>query len=884
MALAPGTRFGSYEVVEQIGSGGMGEVWGATDTTLKRDVALKVLPQAFVEDADRLARFRREAEILASLNHPNIATIHGLEDVDGQTVIVMELVEGPTLEDRIREGRLPVDEAMNIALQIASALETAHGRQIVHRDLKPANVKIREDGTVKVLDFGISKPIDPSAISGGTPVGTTPALTQTGVILGTAAYMSPEQARGRFVDQRTDIWAFGCLLFEMLTGQPAFGGEDVMAILARVIDRDTDLSSMPGTISPAVRHTIRKCLEKDPRKRIADIRDVRLALEGEFWPAAAQAPVRRQALPWALTFLFAFIAAVAALTAFLADSGPQAGPVIRAVIEREANTSPGVDISGVRDIAISPDGTRIVYGAGQRRGPLLVQSLDRFGSEPLVGTTGGSSPVFSPDGREIAFFSQSDGALKRIAVRGGPVSFIAAVEGIPAGLSWGPNDTIVFATQTSGGLMRVPATGGEPERLTAVDAGQGESEHRWPSVLSNGRGALFTAWHGTTEQSTLAVVAFGTNEVTYLPLNGSHPIVAPTGHLLYASDGALRAVGFDAQRFALTTGTAVPVIEQLRTQPTGAAQFDVAASGSLVYVRDVADEPVANTLVWVDRSGREEPISLMPRPYINVRVSPEGDRIVAASDVTVWVSDRGFTRLSEIPLGPGVTGGWWPLWSPNGRRVAFQSGPAVVWGSADGGGGVEPLVIGASGPVNVPDSWAAGGRSLLFTYGADGNLRIGVLDMDTEEWRPLIDRGRSVSSAAVAPSGDWLAYWDNDSDDIYVERYPELGDRQLVSGEAGGTQPAWAADGRELYYVRPDGAMMAVRIDTTAPSLELGTPELLFRTDGYGAEGIRGWDIAPDGRFLMVKVTGVPWATDQNRSIIHVQNWLQELQRLAPLP
>jgi serine/threonine-protein kinase len=813
----------------------------------------------------------------------------------------LELVEGSTLADRISEGPIRPDEAMGIALQIASALEAAHEKRIVHRDLKPANIKVRDDGTVKVLDFGISKPIDPKAISGGDPVATTPAVTETGVILGTAAYMSPEQARGRFVDERTDIWAFGCLLYEMLTGQPAFGGEDVMMTLARVLDRDTDLISMPGTISPAVRHTIKLCLEKDPRKRISDIRDVRLALEGRFFTPAATsvADSRRQLLPWALAFVLAIAVGAAGLLAFLVEPEPQPGTVVRSVIARGSGTVPGVDISTVRDITISPDGTRVVYGGGARRGPLLVQSLDRLESEPLAGTDGGSSPVFSPNGRQIAFFHQTEGALKRIAAIGGPVSVIATVDGVPMGLSWGPSDTIVFATDRSGGLMRVSPAGGEPERLTLVDSGQGEAEHRWPGALSNGRSVLFTVWRGTTDESTLAVVSFDTDEVTYLPLNGTHPIHAPTGHLLYASAGELRAVPFDPEQLALTANAAVSVVEPLRVHATGAAQFDVADSGTLIYVPQ-ADADVASDeeLVWVERSGREEPISLMPRQYGQLRISPDGDRIVTANPTTVRVSDRGLTRINGLPLPPAVTGGWWAAWHPDGRRVAFQSGlgGVVRLAPVDGGDGIETLLADVPGPVVAPASWAPDASSLVFVYGPGGDLRIGIVDMETRDWQPLIDRGRSVSNVTLSPGGDWLAYMEQEDDrrEIYVERFPGLGDLQLVSGDAGGTHPVWARDESELYYLRPDGMMMAASIDRTAAGLEIGTPEPLFMTNSYntGLGASRQWDVASDGRFLMGKPTSPQQDTnpnlvgnnDPNLGIVHVQNWLQELERLAPLP
>ena len=539
MPLEPGTTLGPYTVTAKIGEGGMGEVYQARDTKLDRDVALKVLPEAFTSDPDRLARFEREAKVLASLNHPNIGSIYGLEEAEGGKfrALVLELVEGPTLADRIKQGPIPLDEALPIAKQIAEALEAAHEQGVIHRDLKPANVKVKADGTVKVLDFGLAKAFQPDAsdpnLSMSPTISLTAAATQMGMIIGTAAYMSPEQARGKPVDKRADVWAFGVVLYEMLTGGRAFTAEDVSLTLARVLDREPEWEALDAALPPALLVFLRRCLQKDPKERIRDIGDVRLALAGAFdmpapapvevpEPAATVQPLRFWQRPVPALLVVLLVAVIAGLAAVWGVPRPPAGSLVRFVVVTPPD-GPLNPRNPNRDVAISPDGARIVYvsGSGPTDRYLYVRSLDQLDATLLRGTEDGHAPFFSPDGESVGF--RGDGTtLKRVSVLGGPALTIADPGSPIRGASWGPDDSIVFATLASKGLLRVRSVGGEPDVLTTVDPDQGETDHWWPEVLPNGKGVLFTAWSGSDEGSRIAVVSTETGQITYL-------LPSPTG-------------------------------------------------------------------------------------------------------------------------------------------------------------------------------------------------------------------------------------------------------------------------------------------------------------------------------------------------------------------
>ena len=600
MALTPGTRLGPYEVTAQIGEGGMGEVYQATDTNLKRAVAIKVLPESVAGDAERLARFQREAEVLAAFNHLNIAQIHGLEKSAGTIALVMELVEGPTLADRIAQGAIPIDEALPIAKQIAEALEAAHEQGIIHRDLKPANIKVRLDGTVKVLDFGLAKAMEPTVMSpdsSQSPTITSPAMTQAGMILGTAAYMSPEQARGKPVDKRADIWAFGAVLFEMLSGTCPFEGEDIAETLGAVIHKEPVWSRLPTATPAAVRTVMQRCLQKEPRQRLRDIGDVHLALQGAFETngapmveaVAAAQPTWWRVMPWAT----GAVIGGALVGAMLWTVPPSSLPVYRLNLSLEAAAPLAVSNNFI-DVAIAPDGQRIVYPTGDG-----VQILSLSDGEPTHLVTGGQPlmPFFSPDGAWVGFLDQRNQELKRVSVNGGAIETVAHVGAQLRGVSWAPDGTIVYASAIDAGLWRVSATGGEPEQLTVP--GEGET-HGWPSFLPEGQALLFTIGAGDGTPSRIAVLSLETRVWDVLQLQGTTPRYVPAGYVVYALDDTLRAVPFDLARRRLS-GESVAVETRLLSKGTGAANYSVSRSGSLVYL--LTGSETGQSLGCVTRGG-----------------------------------------------------------------------------------------------------------------------------------------------------------------------------------------------------------------------------------------------------------------------------------------
>jgi len=894
MTLSAGTRFGPYEIADEIGAGGMGVVYQATDTTLDREVAIKVLPESMAADADRIARFDREAKTLASLNHPNIAQIYGLEQGDGATALVMELVEGPTLADRIEKGALPADEALGIAMQIAEALEAAHGQGIVHRDLKPANIKLRSDGTVKVLDFGIAKALEIENLTTGpqSPMMTTPA-TMAGVILGTAAYMSPEQAKGRQIDQRTDIWAFGVLLYEMLTGQLAFGAEDVPTTLARVIDRDTDMDSLPTAIPPAVRQTIQVCLQKDVRKRVADIRDVRLALEGVFETVSPQ--VVEAGITWPIWGRPLTVAAAAVLvTGIIAWSlwpspGPEPEPPS---VERFDYDLPEDHVlrpfQGRHIMALSPIGRHFVYDTTDG---LYLRAMGELEARLIPGTEPNlTSPFFSPDGQWVAYWEGGAGQLKRIAITGGAPVVIAAGISNPSGVSWEADGAILFGQPD--GIYRVSSNGGTPELIIPVDEGR---VFYSPEFLPDGDSVMFSSWSpgGDLNSAQIEVESLSTGERAVLVAGGSEAHYLPTGHLVYPiQDGSLFAVAFDPDTLTVSGGP-VPLVQGvMRVSATGWANYSVSEDGRLVYVKgSVIAE--TRTLVWVDREGREEPIDAPPRAYSSPRLSPDGTKVALNprdQETDIWTWDLARETLTRLTFDPGLDR--FPVWSPDGGRIVYSSqrsedseqfGTALDWQAADGTGAPERLAESA-GEV-FPTSFLPDATGILvygdFT-GANVSEDIAVIRLDGDETvMPLLQTTFRERFPEVSPDGRWLAYTSDESgrDEIYVRPFPDVdaGGRWQVSAD-GGAQPLWARDGQELFY-RSSDAMMAVLVETD-PTFAAGNPEVVFEGQYEMTQGGRTYDISLDGeQFLMMKEVEGSLETPQ---IIVVLNWFEELERLAP--
>lgn len=889
MTLSPGTQFGPYAVADEIGAGGMGVVYRATDTNLKRDVAFKVLPESLATDTERLTRFQREAELLASLNHPHIAQIYGLEQSDGMTALVMELIDGPTLADRIEQGEIPADEALGIAMQILAALEGAHGKGIVHRDLKPANIKLRPDGTVKVLDFGIAKALEPDTVTSEpeSPMLTTPA-TQVGVILGTAAYMSPEQARGKQVDQRADIWAFGCVLFEMLTGQPAFAGEDVPVTLARVIANDAELGSLPGTISPSVVQTIELCLQKDVRKRIADIRDVRLALEGAFEAVTTKAaeatarPMWRRALP---------IVAAALMTGLVVGLSAWVGmqPPPKQIL-RFAMIHPGEEaISGAlgdAKVALSPDGRHIAYMAGpppHSSVSLYVRALDQLA--PTLLSTTARSPFFSPDGHWVGFVEENR-RLSKVALTGGPSVAITELVGSVRGAIWAADDTIIFGTNDSKtGLQRVPAAGGDTEILTTPDTTRDEADHLYPELLPGERTVLFTIKNTEgPDRSQIALLDLETGKYRVLIHGGSYARYSESGHIVYGVAGTLRAVPFDADRLEVT-GNPVPVLDGVITHESGSAAFSLAPNGTLVYLSGDVGSSLLE-LVWVDREGHEEPLGAELRVYGDQRLSPDGQRLAirvgTSSQSDLWVYDllRGTASRLTFDLENVRT----PLWAPDDQRVFFTSlhdGGGIYSKAADGTGRVETLL--ADDGQLFMNSFSPDGDRVTFERRVDG-WDIYVLSLKDGTTQALIDGQGHQGRSSLSPDGRWIVYQSNENgrEEVFVRPFPETEDGKWQISRTGGLRPQWGPDGKEIFFLG-GGNMMAVDVESDS-GFSAGIPTALFSRAAY-VIGALGYSVSPDGqRFLVKKPVTRSSADDaaNQPSLVVVENWSQELERLAP--
>ena len=927
-----GQRVGPYEIQAVIGVGGMGEVYRARDTILRRDVALKILPDAFDDDADRVARFRREAQILASLNHPHIAAIYGFEESDSGEgsglgvvrALVLELVDGPTLADRIAEGPLPVDEVVSIARQICEALELAHEQGIVHRDLKPANIKVRPDGAVKVLDFGLAKALEPTTISGSdvtaSPTITSPALTRMGVILGTAAYMSPEAARGRAADKRSDVWAFGCVLFEMLTGRRLFEGETISDTLASVLKTDPDWTRLPAETPASIRRLLRRCLEKDRTRRLDSAAAARLEIDDALAaPAADSLPVvtppRMRAWPMGLALVGSGALVAALISWALTPRAPSADPATRL----SATLEPGVHLGeaarealyqqrpGLTAFALSPDGRQLVYvGHDGKTSQLYVRHLDRDRAVAIAGTTGAQSPFFSPDGRDVGFFIaarerrdaegavigtlvNANGAIRRVAIAGGAVRTVE-ISGPAASVfpsaTWSADDTILLSG--SEGIYRVPASGGTIERLIAA-AGV-----RFPELLPGGRAILFNV-SDLKGGLDVAVETLDTHERTLLVRGGSFPRFVTSGHLVFARSGKIMAVAFDPVT-RTTSGDPVVVGEDVMLsaegvayfRENGTAQFAVSRSGNLAYVPGGVYAAPKHALTLVDRKGAASPLPLSPASMFGATISPDGKRIAWAQassspKTAIWLLDveRGVSRrLTEEDM--YLT----PVWSPDGTRLAARvrgnDGSfvlAVV--DVDRGGAPQQRSLDGSGDDVV--YWAPTNHLFLLriTSGAPGRLATLALDGPSQV-RPLFEWSTQMYYAVFSRDGKWMSYSLNETGapEVYVRPVPAGAPVTRVSVN-GGSSSAWSADGRELFY-REGSRMMAVPISTATGFRLLGPPRELFSGDYLdGQQPSRGFEVTSDGRFLLK--TRVPAPQSAPVTSINVAlNWLEELKRLVP--
>ena len=909
MGLSAGTRLGPYEIQAPLGAGGMGEVYRARDTKLRRDVAIKILPQVFTSDQERLARFERESRMLAALNHPHIGAIYGVEDADSVHALVLELVEGDTLAERLRRGSVPVAEALAIARQIADALESAHEKGIVHRDLKPANIKITPDGNVKVLDFGLAKATPNDAV--GFDLEQSPTITVdatcAGAILGTAAYMSPEQARGKAIDKRTDIWAFGCVLFEMLTGCRAFSGDTASDAIAAILEREPPWDRLPDATPTAVRHLLRRCLQKDPKCRLRDIGDARIELE-EALAGRAQSDLARRE-PVRMTRRTAISALAGAAAGALATGifaiSRYRGAVPRNLTRFRIPLPEGAlaVASFNKRVAISPDGTHIAFNViSGGLSNYVTLGGDKFylhslrELEPKALPFDAGAPFFSPDGRWIGFIGSASGRpqLRKMALDGGPPVTVCGKGYV--GATWAADDMIYFVSEVPGGLVRVAAAGGEAKEVVKIDLAKGDRQHRYPCGLPGGKGILITV--GTADSETfddahIAVLNTETGQTKTVVEGGTHPRYSPSGHLLYARDGKIFAVRFDANRLK-TMGQPFMVLEGvLMSRNSGVANYDVSASGDIVYIPGVADKG-ERTLVWVDRKGNAERLKLPPRPYLHPRISPDMRQLaveIEGPNHNFYIYDFARDVLSQMTT-DGVS--HWPVWSPDGAQLVYRSGTmgAFKMWQIPADRSRPSAQLPGTGISQSAESWSPDGHALAYTAitpEAGSHIMVESLEGDHES-HPFADIKATAGSPKFSPDGHWLAYCSNESKrpQVYVQAFPGPGPKIQVSSD-GGTDPVWKRTGGELYF-RSGDKMMAVPVSTT-PTFTARHPQTLW--EGHYSHGMStscgppgatssNYDASADGRrFLMIKDEAPDTAV--SKQLVVVLGWANELNRLSKI-
>ncbi len=917
MSLAAGSKLGPYEILAPLGTGGMGEVYRALDSRLRRNVAMKVLPDAFVSDPSRMARFEREAQLLAALNHPNIAALFGLEESGTTRALVMELVEGPTLAERIGRGPIPVEDAIPLARQLADALEYAHERNIIHRDLKPANVKLPAEGLAKVLDFGLAKAI--AEDSAGDDISTSPTLTaaatRAGFILGTAAYMAPEQARGKTVDRRADIWSFGAVLFEMLTGKMAFHGETISDTLAAVIRAEPDWSLLPPDTPQRVRQLLLRCLTKDPRQRLQSIAEARIVLDELAGNSSASsvtaATTSARSSKYPKRERFFWIAALSLLAlAFLGFALSRLHPTSTALhsIHLEADAGAGntlrVGMYSSSLVAFSPAGDRIAFiGVGpDGMDRIYTRALDQKNPVPLAGTERPWDFFFSPDGQWIGFIA--GGNLKRISIQGGSANSICPIANA-RGAAWGEDGNIYVTPLPSSTLFRVPATGGTLTQVPNLQLEGEEYSHRWPTVLPGAKAILFTSNTSAADSSNsnIDVLSFADGKRKTLIHGGSYSEYLPSGHLLYIHNGKLLAVPFDLQSLELR-GTPLIVLDDILTTPwLGTAQYSVSQAGHLAYLSGTSHNFEA-TLQWLDRSGKFSPILTNPKQYWQPSFSPDGQRLAFAvpedGKWSIWVDDYRKDVLTKLTFSGDIN--LYPLWTPDGQRIVFtrqeSKGKSLVLYSvrADGNDKPEFLYRAKDGPMHqlYPLAWSPDGKWLAYTESIpEKGTLIAVLPVSTDrasglkagEPHVFVEGTAGYTNPAFSPDGRWLAFTSNESGhyEVYVRPFPGPGGGVWQVSDAGGSFPRWSTKKSELFYRDADGKIMVVEYDGSGNAFRSAKSQLAVDAPFSSRAAIYTFDLHPDGqRFVVIKDTeaGAPPPVHNIQIIL---NFAEGLRQLIPV-
>jgi serine/threonine-protein kinase len=888
-----------YEILEKIGEGGMGEVYSALDRNLNRRVAIKVLPVEFADNSERLARFEREAKLLAALNHPNIASIYGLEESEGWKFLVLELVEGETFLKKLRRGPLVLEETLDLCRQLAEGLEAAHEKGIIHRDLKPGNIIISPDGRVKILDFGLAKIYskETSEVDVAKTPTITDQMTKPGIVWGTAAYMSPEQARGHASDKRTDIWAFGCILFECLTGERVFSGETTSDIMAHILKAEPDWSQLPLMTPPMVETLLRRCLRKDPRSRLHDIADARLDIvDAVQQPVVSTNESRRHIqkpgwfIGWALLLIVVGMAGRAIYNRWVKK--PYPGQPVHSTI----NLPPGMQLSGGgrvnrTEIVLSPNGQNIIFSAGQDgaldKAKIYKRSLDSLEALPVDGTEGGSAPFYSPDGDWIGFWAEQK--LYKVPSEGGIPIALCDAPNRPYGALWA-RDGRIFLGTLHWGIQAIPENGGEWSTLIDVDK-EKEMTLRLPYLLPDGNALIFTSMpHVTGVAADIELFSFETGERRVLIEDGTDARYLPTGHLIFLRNSTLMAVPFDLNNLKIS-GSVVPVMTGVRHaindmytgNNSGAGLYSFSDSGLFAYVAGGITPDPQVEFFWVDRKGKAQPwAEFGKRPAFLPRLSPDGREVAYHTqglNNSIWIYDIERNTNSRLITPPGSASS--PIWDPTGTLIALSwsaQGPHTVWRMAkDGSGKMEQLT--ESDIFHYPVSWSPDGKYIAFS----DSQNLMILNMEDKKVLSFASGPDRRMFPEFSPDGRWLAYSSDETGrrEIYVSSFPE-GDKKHIISNRGGMEPLWSRDGKELFYWETSTRLMKVDISIDQ-KLNSSAPKALFEFPSrLSTIPIRNYDVTPDGeRFLVGK--SIPRYPAGVTQINLIQNWFEELKRIVPI-